>query len=200
MRRWMNLEVKGPCCSGAVLLAAVAFISLAGPATASDVFHACSKNSTGQLRSSSLLANATRACHSTETPRTWNQGFDSCGPQRFGLDVPANTYGLLTATCCPAEDFATGAGAIWTTPFERADNGPFYTYPLSGNTWTTRPYNNTSSSQSYALVLQCCGRQAVCGDGITECSEQCDPPGNMSQCSFSGFPTTCGSDCRCPIP
>jgi hypothetical protein len=106
--------------------------------------------------------------------------------------LPANIYGLLMATCCPADDFPPGAGKIWATPFERADNNPFYTYALSSNTWTTRPYNNALSSQSFTLVLQCCGRQAVYRGGISECRGQCSPPGSMSQCSFSGFSTTGG--------
>src|SRR5205823_14751569 len=128
-------------------------------------------------------------------------GFNACTPQRVhGIGVPANTYGLLNGTCCPAENFATGAGAVWTTPFERADNGPFYVFPISGNTWTVRPYNNTGSTQSYDLVLQCCGRQAACGDGVVECGETCDPPGSLSSgCSCSGSPVPCTSSCTCPI-
>lgn len=183
----------------ALLLAAMFVVASGSSTRAGDVFHACSNNRTHKLRGSTLWANASPICSgTTETMRTWNQGFDSCRPERFdGIDVPPHAYGLLNATCCPTEDFATGAGALWTTPFERADNGPLYSYPLSGNTWTIRPYNNTASTQGYALVLQCCGRQAVCGDGIKECGEACDPP--MANSPLCGG-LVCEPDCTCQIP
>jgi hypothetical protein len=183
-----------------LLAVAVFFFSLGPSAKASDRLNTCVSSKSGKL--SKIYLNATPRCGSTAISLNVNDAVSpTCAPQRFHeFNLPGGAYSLLNATCCPAEDIATGAGGVWETPFERADNGPFYFFPTSGNTWTVRAYNQTASTQDYDLVVQCCGRQAVCGDGITECSEQCDPPGNTSQCSFSGFPTTCGSDCRCPIP
>jgi hypothetical protein len=40
---------------------------------AADIFNACSSNTTNRLRPSSIEANASPVCKSSETPRTWNQ-------------------------------------------------------------------------------------------------------------------------------
>ena len=135
--------------SGAMLALGVGSSALAG-----DVFNACSKDTTGKLRGSSVLANATPVCKSTETPRTWGQGISVCGPQEATATAAANTFAVLNLTCTTGH--ATGASAIWHTPFDAADNGPFYILPRSDTTWTVVPYNHTGVSQDFRFFVQCC--------------------------------------------
>jgi hypothetical protein len=59
--------------AGLLALSAVSIFAVCSRADADDVFNGCTKNSTGRLRPSSVLVNATPACKANETPRTWNQ-------------------------------------------------------------------------------------------------------------------------------
>jgi hypothetical protein len=59
------------CLAFAGLLVGVT--GLAGPAGAADVFQACSKDATSRIRPGSIFVNATPACRSTETLRSWNE-------------------------------------------------------------------------------------------------------------------------------
>jgi hypothetical protein len=63
---------------------------------------------------------------------------------------------VLTSTCSGGKT-ATGASAIWHTPFDAADNGPFYILPRSDAMWTVVPYNHTGTAQDFRFFLQCCG-------------------------------------------
>jgi hypothetical protein len=114
--------------------AAVLVLGLAGSAGAQDVFNAYFKNSTSRIRNSSFVANSTPICKSTETLRTWNQegpqgpqgipGFSSCAPEEAIATCDAGTFAVMNLTCSGGKA-AVGASAIWHTPFDAADNGPF---------------------------------------------------------------------------
>ena len=79
-----------------MLLPATALtFGLATSANAQDVYNGCSKNTTSKLRGSSVLVNATPACRDTETPRTWKEGFSSCGPEEVTGTCNANTFAVL---------------------------------------------------------------------------------------------------------
>jgi len=141
--------------------AAVFALGAARSAHAQDVFNACSRNKDAKVRSSSVLANATPICKSTETPRSWNQtgpqgipGFSSCTVEEFDGTAPANTFAVLNATCSSGK--AVGSGAIWHTPFDAADNGPFYFFPRSAVMWTLIPWNHTGTASDFRMFLQCC--------------------------------------------
>ena len=146
---------------------AVLLLGLSGVASAQDFYGACSKNKNGteKMRAGSLVVNQSPACKSTETPRTWNEegpqgqqgipGFSNCAVEEFPGTNQANTFSVLNVTCSGTKK-AVGAGAIWHTPFDAADNGPFYFFPRSGNTWTIIPWNHTASVQDYRVFLQCC--------------------------------------------
>ena len=136
------------------------------PARADDTYNACFKALTNKVRPSSLLVNATPICRSTETLHTWNQtgpqgpqgpaGFvASCHPEEQTGTCNANTFAVLNVSC--ASGHATGASAIWHTPFDAADNGPFYILPRTDSTWTIVPYNHTGTAQDFRFFLQCCG-------------------------------------------
>jgi hypothetical protein len=56
-------------------------------------------------------------------------GFSDCATEEFPGTNQANTFAVLNTTCS-ARKKAVGAGAIWHTPFDAADNGPFYFFPL----------------------------------------------------------------------
>lgn len=58
-------------------LAAWAGVVMAAPATAQDLFQACSDNATGAVRAGSIEVNAVPLCRARETLRNWNQ----VGPQ-----------------------------------------------------------------------------------------------------------------------
>jgi hypothetical protein len=58
-------------CLSATGLAMV--LAIAGPANGADVFSGCSRNTTNKLRAGSIVVNATPACRSTETLRSWNE-------------------------------------------------------------------------------------------------------------------------------
>lgn len=150
-----------------VLVPAVAlWLGVASVASAQDVYGACSKNKHGteKLRAGSIVVNQSPICKATETPRTWNEagpqgpqgipGFSSCSPEEFAGTAPANTFGVLNATC--SSGMATGSGAIWSTPFDGADNGPFYFFPRNQNTVTIVAYNHTASSSGFRFFVQCC--------------------------------------------
>jgi hypothetical protein len=59
---------------------AICAFAIVRPASAADVFQGCSKNSTGRVRPSSVMVNATPACKATETLRTWNESGDQGPP------------------------------------------------------------------------------------------------------------------------
>jgi hypothetical protein len=133
-------------------------------AHAQDFFAACSKNSTGKLKK--LHVNAMPTCKDTETLRVWNaegpqgpqgpQGIPTdCHVETFPGTCQANTFAVLNASC--TSGFATGASAIWMTPFAAANNGIFYLYARNGNLWTAIPYNSTGSPHDFEVQLQCCG-------------------------------------------
>jgi hypothetical protein len=139
-------------------------VGLASSASAADVYFGCAKLTNNRMRPSSILVNATPACHNGEVLRTWNQegpqgpqgpgGFNSCSVEEIPGTAQANTFAVTNASC--SSGFATGAGALWHTPFDAADNGPFYFFPRNGSLWTVVPYNHTGSVQDYRVFLQCC--------------------------------------------
>ena len=146
----------------ALLPAGALALGLATSASAQDVYNGCSKNTTNKMRPSSVLVNATPLCKDTETPRTWNQegpqgtpGFSSCSVEEVSGSCNANTFAVLNAFCS-GDAKATGASAIWHTPFDAADNGPFYILPRNQNEWTIVPYNHTGVQQDFRAFLQCC--------------------------------------------
>jgi len=143
----------------AVCAALVLALGVRASTYAADVYNACSKDKNSKVRSSSVLANATPVCHPGETPRTWNQegppGFSSCAPEEATATCQPNTFAVLNLTCSSGKT-AVGASAIWHTPFDAADNGPFYILPRSQFMWTVVPYNHTGTAQDYRFFLQCC--------------------------------------------
>jgi hypothetical protein len=148
-----------------VVPAALAALAIGGSARADDVYNACFKINGSKVRSSSVLVNATPICKATETPHSWNQegpqgqqgipGFSSCAPEETAGSCMANTFAVLNATCSAGKK-AVGASAIWHTPFDAADNGPFYILPRTGDTWTVVPWNHTGVQQDFRFFLQCC--------------------------------------------
>jgi hypothetical protein len=145
--------------------AAVLVLGLASSARAADTFSACFKNSTSKVRSSSVLVNSTPICKATESLRTWGEegpqgpqgipGFSSCAPEEFAGTCNPGTFAVLNSSCSGGKK-AVGASAIWHTPFDAADNGPFYILPRSGVMWTVVPYNHTATAQDFRFFLQCC--------------------------------------------
>jgi len=102
---------------------------IAGSSSAADVFHACSKDSTSKLRPSSILANATPVCRSTETLRTWSEAGPQgeTGPQGppgpsdafsvYGADTPlpvGGTFLSLAQLSLPAGSYIITAKASLT--------------------------------------------------------------------------------------
>lgn len=81
-------------------------------------------------------------------------GFSDCATEEFPGTNQANTFAVLNTTCS-ARKKAVGAGAIWHTPFDAADNGPFYFFPRNGTTWTIIPWNHTASAADFRVFLQC---------------------------------------------
>ncbi len=160
MNRSMTLMV------GIVVSAVLLALGSVSIARAQDVYGACSRNKNGveKMRAGSLVVNQSPLCKVTETARTWNQegpqgqqgipGFSSCTPEEFTGTTNANTFAVLNATCSSGK--AVGASAIWHTPFDAADNGPFYFFMRTGTTWTIIPYNHTGTSQDFRFQLQCC--------------------------------------------
>lgn len=152
----------------ALVPAAVLALGLGSPARAADVYNACFKTTNSKVRASTLLLNSTPVCKITETLHTWNQegpqglqgpqgipGFSSCAVEEFTGTAAANTFAVLNATCSAGKK-AVGASAIWHTPFDAADNGPFYLFARTGTTWTIIPYNHTGVAQDFRMQLQCC--------------------------------------------
>jgi len=146
----------------AIMAALVLILGLGGSAGAADVYNACSKDTTSKVRPGSMMANTSPVCRTGETARTWNQtgpqgipGFSSCAPEEFDGTAAANTFAVLNASCSGTGK-AVGGAAIWHTPFDAADNGPFYLFPRSGVMWTIIPWNHTGSSQDFRFFLQCC--------------------------------------------
>jgi len=144
-----------------VVPAALAVLAFGGSARAGDVYNACFKLNGSKVRSSSVLVNATPICKATETPHSWNEegpqgipGFSSCSPEEVTGTCLANTFAVLNYTCSSGK--AVGASAIWHTPFDAADNGPFYILPRSGDTWTIVPWNHTGVQQDFRFFVQCC--------------------------------------------
>jgi hypothetical protein len=139
------------------------WLGYASVAGAQDVYTACSKNRNGRekVRAGSILVNQSPICKDTETPRTWNEegpqgppGFSSCAPEEILGSAPANSFGVLIYTC--SSGMATGNGAIWSTPFDGADNGTFYFFPRNANTTTIVAYNHTGSASNFRFFVQCC--------------------------------------------
>ena len=147
-----------------VVPAAVLAMGL-GSAHAQDVFSACFKINGSKVRNSSELVNATPICKPTETLHSWNQegppgppgapGFSDCGPEELTGSCNANTFAVLNLSCSAGKK-AVSAGAIWHTPFDAADNGPFYYFPRDADTWTVVPWNHTGVLQEFRFFLQCC--------------------------------------------
>ena len=140
-----------------IVPAFVLALGLGTPARADDVFNACSKNTTSKLRPSSVVVNGSAACKATETPRTWNQNAPSsfsCHIEEYDGTALANTFAVLNSTCSSGK--LTGTGAIWHTPFDAADNGPFYVFPRTDVMSTLIPYNHTGVAQDFRFVLTCC--------------------------------------------
>jgi hypothetical protein len=158
----MNSKTLG---LSAAMLGLSAMVNLtlgSGPARADDFFAACSNNVSQKMHK--LQVNSVPACKPTETLRMWNQtgpqgpqgdpGFTNCSTETFPGTCQANTFAVLNVSC--STGFATGASAIWTTPFGAANNGKFYLYARNGNLWTVIPYNDTGSVQNFEVQLQCC--------------------------------------------
>ena len=144
----------------AIVSAAVFGVGLCGSAWAGDVFNACSKDSSSKL--SHAFVNTTPVCKPGQTLRSWNEqgppgspGIVTCGPQEATATAAANTFAVMSLSCTSGH--ATGASAIWHTPFDAADNGPFYILPRSDNQWTVVAWNHTGTSQDFRFFLQCCG-------------------------------------------
>ncbi len=142
-------------------LAALAVAMLTVGATAAradDTYFGCSKNSNSKVRPSSILVNQTPACKPTETLRSWSQagppGITSCHPEEFPGTIPANTYGVINMFC--ASGHAVGAGGIWSSPFDGANNGKIYVFPRGDDFWTCLPYNDTPSASNIKCYMQCC--------------------------------------------
>ena len=140
----------------AVVPATLLALGLGTSARAADIYNACFKTSTSKVRSSSLLLNQTPVCRDSETLHTWSEGTFSCSPEEFSGTANANTFAVLNSSCSGGRH-ATGASAIWHTPFDAADNGPFYILPRSDSMWTIVPYNHTGTAQDFRFFLQCCG-------------------------------------------
>jgi len=143
------------------LLAAALLIMGATTASAADTYFGCFKNVPGKpskVRPSSILVNQTPACKSTETLRSWNEqgppGITSCHPEEFPGTIPASTFGVINMFC--ASGHAVGAGAIWSTPFDGANNGKIYVFPRGDDFWTCLPYNDTPSPSNIKCFMQCC--------------------------------------------
>src|SRR4051812_32055221 len=139
-----------------IIVPAVALsLAIANAATAQDTYGGCSKNKKGteKGRAGSIVVNQKPFCKITETPRPWNAegpqgpqgtpGFSSCAVEEFPGTNQANTFSVLNTSCSSGK--AVSASAIWHTPFDAADNGPFYFFPRSQTLWTTIPYNHTGS-------------------------------------------------------
>jgi hypothetical protein len=152
--------------SKAVGIAIGAGIVVIGAGNAhADTFYACFKNTTQKVRPSSILLNASPACKATETLRTWNEqgpqgeqgpsGVQNCTVEEFPGTNQANTFSVLNSTCSGGAT-AMSASAIWHTPFDAADNGPFYFYPRGGGTVTTIPWNHTGAVADYRVFQVCC--------------------------------------------
>lgn len=127
-----------------------------------DTFSACFKNTTQKVRPSSILLNATPVCKTTETLRSWNEqgpqgpsGAQNCAVEEFPGTNQANTFSVTNATCSNGGTAMSGS-AIWHTPFDAADNGPFYVYPRGGSVVTVIPWNHTASVQDYRVFVVCC--------------------------------------------
>ena len=148
----------------AALLMTAALTLGAGTARADDLYFGCFKNTTNKVRPSSVLVNAIPACKSTETLKSWNSvgpegpqgppGITSCHPEEFPGTAPAGTFGVTNMFCSTGH--AVGAGALWTTPFDGANNGKIYRFPRGDDFWTCVPYNDTGTSSNYKCYLQCC--------------------------------------------
>ena len=136
----------------AVVSAAV-LVALCGSARAQDIFSACSKDSSSKL--GHVFVNTTPICKVGQTLRTWESGgISSCAPQESTATCLANTFAVLNLSCTTGH--ATGASAIWHTPFDAADNGPFYILPRSDTQWSIVAYNHTGVSQDFRSFVQCC--------------------------------------------
>jgi hypothetical protein len=149
-------------------LAALGALALSTTSADAATFSGCFKNSPGKpskVRPSSVLVDQTPACKSTETLQSWNEegpegpqgpsGTANCSPEEFAGTNQPNTFSVLNASCSSGKA-AVSAAAIWHTPFDAADNGPFYFFPRSGSLWTVIPYNHTAQVQEYRFFLQCC--------------------------------------------
>ena len=148
-----------------ILPATLLALGFGSPAGAADTYNACVKTTTSRVRSRSVLLNSTPVCRSTETLHSWNQegpqgpqglpGFASCAPEEFAGTANAFTFLVLNSSCSAGRT-AVSAGAIWRTPFDAADNGPFYILPRTQFLWTVIAYNHTGTAQDFRFFLQCC--------------------------------------------
>ena len=144
---------------------AAGIVSIGVGSAHADTFFACFKNTTQKVRPSSILLNATPACKATETLRTWNEsgpqgpqgpsGIANCTVETVPGTNQANTFSVTNATCSNGATAMSGS-ALWHTPFDAADNGPFYFFPRGGGTITVVPWNHTASTQDYNVYLVCC--------------------------------------------
>ena len=146
-------------------LLSAAIVTMGAASAHADTYFGCFKNTTNKVRPSSILVNQTPACKATETLRSWNeQGVQgpqgpagvvgSCHPEEFPGVAPAGSFGVTNMFC--ATGHATGAGCIWATPFDGANNGKMYVFPRGDNFWTAVPYNDMGFSADYKCYLQCC--------------------------------------------
>jgi hypothetical protein len=147
-----------------MVAAAMLTISV-GSVQAADVYFGCFKVTTNKVRPGSILVNQTPACKANETLRSWDAqgpqgqqgpaGITSCHPEEFPGVIPANTFGVINMFC--ATGHATGAGCIWSTPFDGANNGKIYAFPRGDNFWTAVPYNDMGFQSDIKCYMQCCG-------------------------------------------
>ena len=135
-------------------LVGAAMVAVLATGSAQAAYNGCVNIANGKLRKLTIDTAPPPTCSARETPVVVG-GAGTCHSEEFTSTAQANTFAVLNATC--ATGTVTGAGAIWATPFDAADNGPFYIYPRSfGPTWTVIPYNHTASASDFRFVLWCC--------------------------------------------
>jgi hypothetical protein len=133
------------------------------------------------------------------------EGFESCDPPGNTTQCAGNT--TCTAGCgCPpppptcVESYPACDG---TCPSGGGCIGFFGTCLcaagdcVGGSSPPTCGGSCPAEYECLSLPADCECVQPVCGDGLVSESEDCDPPGNTTQCPGS---LACNFDCTCPCP
>jgi len=133
-------------------------------------FNGCVNLTNGKLRKLTIDTAPAPTCSSREAPVFLDNnppdggpdgpsdGVGTCDAEEVAGTAQANTFAVTHGSCSSGRKIAS-AGAIWSSPFDAANNGPFYIFPragTNGNTWTLIPYNETGVVQTYKFVLWCC--------------------------------------------